>query len=99
MDLARKSAIGELKCRFNQHLALIDVSGCDVSTPDVAAALQAAIGNRVFRASICAMVVATSAVRMQAKRVVSRSDIYFCNDVAEAKAWLLDQAADRATAA
>ncbi len=90
LDLDRKGAIGALKCRFNQHLLLIDVSACDVSTPEVAAALHTAIENRVFRAKRCAMVVASAGVRMQAKRVVSRSDMYFCEDVTDARGWLLD---------
>lgn len=89
MDLERKGAIGSLRCGFNDHKALIDVVRCDLSTPDVAEALQQAIGNPVFRAGKCAMVVASALVRMQARRVVNRSDLQFCSSVEEAEAWLL----------
>lgn len=89
MDLERKGAIGSLRCGFNDHKVLIDVVGCDLSTPDVAEALQAAIGNPVFRAGKCAMVVESALVRMQARRVVNRPDMRFCASVAEAEAWLI----------
>lgn len=93
MDLERKGAIGTLKCGFNDHKVLIDVSRCDLSTPDVAEALQAAIGNPVFRAGQCAMVVASALIRMQARRVVNRPDMRFCASVAEAEAWLIGDVA------
>lgn len=93
MDLERKGAIGLLKCGFNDHVVLIDVSRCDLSTPDVAEALQTAIGNPVFRAGKCAMVVATTLIRMQARRVVNRPDMRFCASVEEAEAWLIGDSA------
>ncbi|MBY0519969.1 MAG: STAS/SEC14 domain-containing protein [Sphingomonas sp.] len=93
MDLERKGAIGTLRCRFNDHRVLIDVSRCDLSTPDVAEALQAAIGNPVFRAGKCAMVVASALIRMQARRVVNRPDMRFCTSVEEAEAWLIGDCA------
>ena len=92
MDLARKGAIGSLRGRFNDHLALIDVSACAPSPPDVAAALQAAIGNPVFRARRCAMVVSTGLIKMQARRVVDRPDMLFCATIDEAEARLLEPA-------
>lgn len=98
MDVARKGAIGRLKGHFNDHLLLVDVTGCAASPPDVAAALQAAIGNRPFRARRCAMVVATGIVKMQARRVVDRPDMLFCNSAAEAEAWLLSPEPATATA-
>lgn len=88
MDVARKSAIGSLQGQFNEHIALIDVTGCGPSTPEVAEAIQAAIGNRVFRARRCAMVVPSATIKMQARRVIDRPDMVFCASVAEAEAWL-----------
>lgn len=93
LDLERKSAIGALKIAFNHYVVLIDVRGCDISSQDVAAALNTAIGNPVFRARRCAMVVASTLVRMQARRVVDRPDLQFFEDPAEAEAWLLADAA------
>jgi len=93
LDLERKAAIGALKGRFNHHRALIDVRGCDLSSPDVAQALQVAIGNPVFRARRCAMVVGSNLVKMQARRVVQRPDMLFCESLDEAERWLLDEAA------
>lgn len=91
MDLGRKGAIGTLRGRFNDHLALIDATGCAPSPPDVAAALQSAIGNPVFRAQRCAMVVASGLIKMQARRVVNRPDMLFCTTLAEAEAFLFDR--------
>ena len=96
MDLERKGAIGTLRCGFNDHKVLIDVARCDLSTPDVADALQTAIGNPVFRAGKCAMVVASALVRMQARRVVNRPDMRFCASVDEAEAWLIGDCAEAA---
>lgn len=89
MDHERQRAIGQLRCGFNRHLALCDVSATELSTTDVADALRQAIGQPMFRARRCAMVLSGTLARMQARRVVDRPDVAFFDTVAEAEAWLM----------
>lgn len=91
-DQERQLAIGKLRCGINQHFTLCDVSGCELSTPDVAAALQRVIGNPIFRSRKCAMVVRGALARLQAKRVVQRQDIQMFDQIADAEAWLMEEA-------
>lgn len=89
MDRERQRAIGTLRCGFNKHLALCDVHATELSTPEVAAALQQAIGQPLFRAKRCAMVISGAVARIQARRVVGRDDIAFFEMPEEAEAWLM----------
>ncbi len=98
-DRERQSAIGRLQCGFNQHLTLCDVAECQLSTPEVADALQRAIGNSLFRSRKCAMVVRGALARLQAKRVVQRPDIRMFDSITEAEHWLMkDDTSERRAA-
>ena len=94
MDHERRSKIGSLRCGYNRHLALCDVRDTCLSTPEVATALQIAIGNPLFRAKRCAMIVSSALARIQARRVVNRADVAWFEEPGAAEAWLLqpDQA-------
>ncbi|MBA3878256.1 MAG: hypothetical protein C0500_00890 [Sphingobium sp.] len=88
LDAERRRALAALNCGLNQHLTLCDVAACQLSTPDVVAALQRVIGNPLFRSKRCAMVVRGALARMQARRAVQRADVAMFDTRAAAEAWL-----------
>ena len=94
----RNVAIRKLGCLPNRHLTLIDATTCQLSTPDVVAALQGVIGEPGYRSLRCAMVVPGALAKMQARRAVQRSDVGMFDTLEEAERWLLSDSADRVAA-
>ena len=88
-EIERRRALDRLGCQPNRHVTLCDVSGCQLSTPDVVAALQRVIGDPRYRSLRCAMVVPGTLAKLQARRVVQRGDIAMFDDPLAAEAWLL----------
>lgn len=89
LDAERHAALLRLRCGLNQHLSLVDVRACELSTPEVAAALQKMLGNPIYRSRRCALILNGALARMQARRVVQRADVAMFDDVDAATAWLL----------
>ena len=90
-QLGRNDALRRLGCLPNRHVTLVDVSGCQLSTPDVVAALQKVIGEPGFRSWRCAMVVPGALARMQARRAVQgRGEVEMFDCRENAERWLLE---------
>ena len=94
----RNLAIRKLGCPPNRHLTLIDATSCQLSTPDVVAALQGVIGEPGYRSLRCAMVVPGALAKMQARRAVQRGDVGMFDTDDAAERWLLAEPAERAVA-
>lgn len=90
LDVERRRALSALNCGLNEHLTLCDVVACELSTPEVVAALQSVIGNPMFRSKRCAMVIRGALARLQARRAVQRADVAMFESHPEAEAWLLN---------
>lgn len=88
-DLQRQHAIAKLRCPFNRHLTLCDVRDCELSTPDVVSAIQAVIGNPLFRSRRCALIVSGALKRLQARRAAPHDTVALFDDPTEAEHWLL----------
>ena len=82
-------ALRKLNCGPNQHMTLIDVTGCQIQTQHIVGAFQKLVTNPMFRSRRLAVVVGSSLIKMQIRRIIS-DDSYariFDNHSA-AEAWL-----------
>ena len=68
---------------------LIDVSGCSIQAQEVVTAFQRHVA-RVPQAQRLAVITGSSIVRMQVRRIISRSGIEMFSDRAAAMTWLSD---------
>ena len=89
------AAIRGMGCRPGEHYALVDLTECDLQLQDVASAFEKRIGSN-GKARRLAMFTGRSAARMQARRILKRSDAGLFATREEAEAWLFTEEGRRA---
>ncbi|CAN5411474.1 hypothetical protein BH09PSE4_BH09PSE4_05850 [soil metagenome] len=85
----RNIAMKRLTCGPNQHVTLVDVSGCKLQSQDVVGAFMKAIVDPRSLSRRLAFVTESSLARMQVRRMVTREGTALFENVSDAKAWLL----------
>jgi glucuronate isomerase len=83
-------AIRRMGCRLGDHLALVDLTECNLQLQDVAAAFQKEM-NGSAKAKRLALYTGSSLSRMQLRRITTRDDAQIFATREEALAWLLDR--------
>lgn len=82
------AAVSELGAPRNAHLTLADIRDMAIQSQDAVAAFMQVVGAEDIRSRKLAFVVARSLSRMQARRLTSRPDVEFFDDMPSAEAWL-----------
>ena len=91
---ARHSAHVELGCAPNQHITLNDLSGMKIQSQEAVAAFRDMLADPACRSRRLAFVAGRTLARNQLSRALDgRDNARFFESVAEAEAWLLDDAA------
>jgi len=88
LEAEKVLALRRLAVAPNQHLTLVDVSGCKLQPQDVFHAFQSAIGDPRYMAKRIAFVTGSSLARMQVRRMLLRDDAAFFDTIEAAEAWL-----------
>jgi hypothetical protein len=96
LENEKRAALLRLGCAQNEHLSLIDVSGCKLQSQDVVQAFQSAIGDKRYMSKRIAFVTGSSLARMQVRRMLERKDAAFFETVEAAEAWLFEADAQAA---
>ena len=91
---ARRRAHAELGCAPNQHMTLNDLSGMKIQSQEGVAAFRDMLADPAYRSRRLAFVAGRTLARSQLSRALDgRDNARFFDSVAEAEAWLFDDAA------
>lgn len=77
-----------LECAPNDHLTLCDIRDMAIQSQSAVEAFMRVVGSDRIRSRKLAFVVARSLARMQARRLTTRPNVEFFEDVTDAEAWL-----------
>lgn len=86
---ARYPVIARLGCARNQHIVLLDISGCSLQSQEAVAAFQQVLGEGDIRSRKLAVVTGSSLAWMQARRILNRDELACFETEPEAMRWLL----------
>lgn len=87
---AKTRALASLACRPNEHVTLCDFTACVPQAREVLELFQRSLDDPAGRSRRLAVVLGSALARLQAQRVVERSDSAFFQSVPEAEAWLFE---------
>lgn len=85
---AMAEAVAALDCAPNQHLTLADIRDMAIQSQKAVGAFMGLVGSEGVRSRKLAFVTSRSLARMQARRLTSRPDVEYFDDVESAEAWL-----------
>jgi hypothetical protein len=86
---ARHPVIARLGCARNQHIVLLDISGCSLQSQEAVATFQQVLGEGDVRSRKLAVVTGSSLAWMQARRILNRDGLACFETEPEAMQWLL----------
>ena len=84
------AAVAAMRCKLGEHLALVDLRECALQLQDVAAMFAQEIQSEAGARKL-ALVTGGSAVRMQARRILTRSAAGLFDTIERAEEWLFDE--------
>ena len=82
------AAVAKLGRPRNQHVTLCDIRDMAIQSQGAVEAFMRVVATDGIRSRRLAFVVARSLARLQARRLTSRADVEFFDDIAPAEGWL-----------
>ena len=82
------AAVAALGCAPHQHLTLADIRDMAIQSQTAVDGFMGLVGSHGVRSRKLAFITSRSLARMQARRLTSRPDVEFFDDVPSAEAWL-----------
>jgi hypothetical protein len=87
---ARNDAHRQLKCKANQHLTLVNITGMQIQSQETVEAFRALLMDPTYTSKRIAIVVSKTLARMQIERAAAGRNVsFFTDDIAAARLWLL----------
>lgn len=88
LALALTHAIERLGTEPNAHRTLCDITAMKIQTQESVAIFAGVVGSPKLRSAKLAFVTGATLARMQARRLTSRENVAFFDDVEQALCWL-----------
>jgi hypothetical protein len=86
---ARRDAHAQLRCKPNQHLALVDIRGMKIQSQHAVEGFRDLLGDARYHARRLAFVVSPTLARSQLSRALASRAVRFFSDRQPAERWLL----------
>jgi hypothetical protein len=81
-------AVAALGCGPHEHVTLCDIRTMAIQSQKAVEAFMGLVGSEGVRSRKLAFITSRSLARMQARRLTSRPDVEFFDDIPAAEAWL-----------